>query len=162
MQPEEEKTPNTQKPGNTTPEITYRAIRKWPDTEIIDLYRAGGWWEMGWDKTSITPLIRGSYLFIIALDTTTGRAIGMGRILSDGVSDGYIQDIVVLPNYRERGIATTIAHLLKNLSTASGITWIGLIAAPGRHSLYQRAGFSQMNNHTPMNLDHTPSHHDTQ
>lgn len=162
MQTKEEKTPNTQKPGNTSPEITYRAIRNWLDTEIIDLYRASGWWKMGWDKTSITPLIRGSYLFIIALDTTTGRAIGMGRILSDGVSDGYIQDIVVLPQHRERGIATQITHHLTTLATAHGLTWIGLIAAPGRHNLYQRARFSPMDNYTPMNLNHPSPPHDTQ
>ena len=26
-----------------------------------------------------------------------GRWIGMGRIISDGVSDAYLQDIIVLP-----------------------------------------------------------------
>ena len=77
------------------PDITYLAVRSWDDTEIIDLYRAGGWWEMGWSPAGIAPLMRGSFLFIIALDTTTGHAVGMGRIIADGSSDGYIQDVVV-------------------------------------------------------------------
>ena len=35
---------------NIAPEkITLTAVRAWDAEEVIDLYRAGGWWEMGWD-----------------------------------------------------------------------------------------------------------------
>lgn len=151
-------------PEKTNPEITYLAVRRWDDTEIIDLYRAGGWWEMGWSPAGIAPLMRGSFLFIIALDTITGHAVGMGRIIADGSSDGYIQDVVVHHNYRERGIGTTIATLLRRLGAALGLSWIGLISAPGKENIYKRAGFSPMENYTPMNLDEErPNrYHDTQ
>jgi len=36
----------------------------------------------------------GSFLFALAIDISTGRAVGMGRVISDGVSDAYIQDLV--------------------------------------------------------------------
>ncbi|HJJ90332.1 MAG TPA: GNAT family N-acetyltransferase [Methanocorpusculum sp.] len=134
-------------------EIVYRAIRNWNESEIVDIYRAGGWWEMGWDITNITSLIHGSFLFIIAIDVTTGHAIGMGRIIADGTSDGYIQDVAVLHHYRKRGIGTTIVTLLRSLGNALGLSWLGLISAPGKENIYKHAGFSIMKNYTPMNID---------
>jgi ribosomal protein S18 acetylase RimI-like enzyme len=144
--------------------IVYRMIRSWDESEIIDLYRAGGWWEMGWNPSGILPMMRGSFLFIIALDTTTDQAVGMGRIIADGSSDGYIQDVVVHCNYRQCGIGTTIATLLCNLGTAFGLSWMGLISAPGEENIYKRAGFSLMEHYTPMNIDEErPNrYHDTQ
>ncbi|HJJ89370.1 MAG TPA: GNAT family N-acetyltransferase [Methanocorpusculum sp.] len=134
-------------------EIVYRAIRNWNESEIVDIYRAGGWWEMGWDITNITSLIHGSFLFIIAIDVTTGHAIGMGRIIADGTSDGYIQDVAVLHHYRKLGIGTTIVTLLRSLGNALGLSWLGLISAPGKENIYKHAGFSIMKNYTPMNID---------
>lgn len=164
MDVEGEKTPEPENQGKKNPEIVYQAIRSWDESEIIDLYRAGGWWEMGWSPAGIAPLIRGSFLFIIALDTTMNQAVGMGRILADGSSDGYIQDVAVHHRYRERGIGTTIAILLRSLGAALGLSWIGLISAPGKENIYRYAGFSPMKNYTPMNLDgeRPDRYHDTQ
>ncbi|MDV0441376.1 GNAT family N-acetyltransferase [Methanorbis furvi] len=146
------------------PEIKYLMIRNWQTKEIIDLYRAGGWWEMGWNPGGIAPLIRGSFLFIIALDSATGSAVGMGRIIADGSSDGYIQDVAVLPSYRNLGIGSKIAEILRSLGQTLGLSWLGLIAAPEAEGIYKRAGFSPMERYTPMNLEQErPNrYHDTQ
>jgi len=63
----------------------------------VDLYRAGGWWqeEPAW-RAAIPQMIRGSLCFLLAREPG-GRVVGMGRVISDGASDGYIQDVVVLP-----------------------------------------------------------------
>jgi GNAT superfamily N-acetyltransferase len=144
--------------------ISYRVIRNWDESEIIDLYRAGGWWEMGLNPLNIPLLMHGSFLFVIALDTGTDHAVGMGRIISDGSSDGYIQDVVVHHDYRENGIGTAIVSLLRSLGLAFGLSWMGLISVPGEENFYKRAGFSPMKNHIPMNLDEKRSNrcHDTQ
>lgn len=130
-------------------EITLTAVRAWSAEEVIDLYRAGGWWEMGWDKTQIPTLINGSYLVIIARDAEN-NAVGMGRLISDGSSDCYIQDVVVFPEYREHRIGSRIVTALKRIAELTGHTWIGLISAPGKEQFYERAGFSRMENYTPM------------
>ena len=135
---------------NIAPEkITLTAVRAWNAEEVIDLYRAGGWWEMGWDKNQIPTLINGSYLILIARDLEN-NAVGMGRLISDGSSDCYIQDIVVFPEYREMGIGSRIVNTLKRIAELTGHTWIGLISAPGKEEFYKRAGFSVMENYTPM------------
>ena len=74
----------------------------------------------------------------------------MGRLISDGSSDCYIQDVVVFPEYREMGIGGRIVSALKRIAELTGHTWIGLISAPGKEGFYERAGFSRMENYTPM------------
>ena len=130
-------------------EITLTAVRAWSAEEVIDLYRAGGWWEMGWDKSQIPNIIKGSYIVIIARDSEN-NAVGMGRLISDGSSDCYIQDVVVFPEYREQRIGSRIVTALKRIAELTGHTWIGLISAPGKEQFYERAGFSRMENYTPM------------
>ena len=81
----------------TTEDIRIALVRSWDAEEIIALYRAGGWWKDEYDPAEIPRLISGSFAFVVAAEKRSGRAVGMGRVLSDGVSDAYIQDLVVLP-----------------------------------------------------------------
>jgi len=131
-------------------QIAVRLVHSWAEEEIADLYRAGGWWKEEYKPEDLRPLIRGSFAFVVASDTKTGRAIGMGRVISDGVSDGYIQDLVVLPRYRKTGIGRQIVSALVARCLQSGITWIGLIAEPETEEFYQPLGFSPMKGHVPL------------
>jgi aralkylamine N-acetyltransferase len=118
--------------------------------QICDLYRAQGWWEPqdeGREKL-ITRLITGSHCFAIATD---GRCIlGMGRAISDGVSDAYIQDLTVRKDNRKMGIGRKILLTIINRLHDDGIPWIGLIAEPGSFNLYHQAGFHEMQNSVAM------------
>lgn len=125
-------------------------VQAWNVDEIVDLYRAGGWWRDEYDPLEIPRLILGSFLFAVAVDKKTGRAVGMGRIISDGVSDGYIQDLVVLPGYRRTGIGSLVVSNLVKKGVEQGISWIGLIAEPGTENFYMPFGFHRMEGHTPL------------
>lgn len=129
---------------------TIRLVHSWDVVEIADLYRAGGWWKEEYDPGELRNLIRGSFLFAVAVDSKTGRAIGMGRVISDGVSDGYIQDLVVLPEYRNTGVGTLIVSTLVKICVERGISWIGLIAEPATEKFYLPFGFHPMEGHTPL------------
>ena len=91
---------------------SYRLVDSWDEDDIVRLYRAGSWWKDEYDPRSINGLIRGSFAFAIAIHRASGHAIGMGRIISDGVSDGYLQDLVILPEFRHRGIGRNIVMAL--------------------------------------------------
>jgi ribosomal protein S18 acetylase RimI-like enzyme len=130
--------------------IEIRIVNYWPEDEIVELYKAGGWWKDYYDSSKINHLIKGSYVFAIAFDKKTKKAIGMGRVISDGVSDAYIQDVVVLPHYQKKGIG---GELIKNLTEhciSKDILWIGLIAEPNQDEFYLKLGFNKMLNHVPM------------
>jgi spermidine synthase len=78
--------------------------------------------------------------------------IGMGRALSDLSSDAYIQDVVVLRDYRGQGIGRQIIRTLITGLRAHGVDWIGLIGEPGTHRFYESLGFWPMSGHTPYRL----------
>ncbi len=131
-------------------EIVVQLVRSWDNDEIADLYRAGGWWKDEYDPSALGALIRGSFSFAVAVDKKTGKAIGMGRVISDGVSDGYIQDLVVLPVYRKSGIGKEMVSALVDRCVKAGVTWIALIAEPGSEHFYLPLGFKPMEGHVPL------------
>jgi ribosomal protein S18 acetylase RimI-like enzyme len=127
--------------GETGVEV--RAVTEWDAGEIVSLYRSAGWWQEDRDDPAEIPdLIRGSFVFVVAVDRTSGKAVGMGRAISDGVSDAYIQDLVVLPGYRRRGIGRAMLARILAVCRERGIGWIALIAEGGSGDFYRRHGFS--------------------
>ncbi|MGV8129925.1 MAG: GNAT family N-acetyltransferase [Methanolinea sp.] len=125
-------------------------VKEWDSRALVDLYRAGGWWKEWWDPSHLRVLIRSTFLFVVAVDRKTGRTVGMGRAISDGVSDAYIQDLVVLHEFRRQGIGEAILKRLVEVCLSRGITWIALVAEPGTQEFYKGAGFSPMEGHIPM------------
>jgi aralkylamine N-acetyltransferase len=131
-------------------DIEIRLVKSWPQDDIIDLYKAGGWWKDSYDKSGIQRLIAGSFGFAVAVDTTKEKAVGMGRIISDGVSDAYIQDVVVLKEYRSHNVGTQLVQALIDYCLSRKILWLGLIAEPETDPFYVPLGFRVMERYTPM------------
>jgi len=102
------------------------------------------------DASKINDLIQGSFLFAVAIDISTSRAVGMGRVISDGIADAYIQDLVVQGDWRSWGVGTMILTMLLEECKLRNITWIGLIAEPGSEEFYRSHGFAPMPEHVPM------------
>lgn len=130
--------------------IIVRLVETWDNDEIVQLYHAGGWWKDEYDPATLPELIRKSFAFAVAVDSSNGQAVGMGRVISDGMSDGYIQDLVVLPACRNKGIGREIVASLIRRCTEAGITWIALIAEPGTEEFYLPLGFHRMQDHVPL------------
>ena len=76
-----------------------------------------------------------------------GEVIGMGRLVGDGVMYWYLQEIVVLPEHQGKGIGTAIVNKLLEYITEHTVkgdfTSVGLTAAAGKESFYERFGFSK-------------------
>ena len=117
--------------------------------QIVGLYRMAGWWEEGVDgPDSIARIIAGSHCFLVA--RIDDEVIGIGRAISDGVSDSYIQDITVKDSLRRRGIGGAIVKRLVSRLRKDGLHWIGLIAERGTDEFYEGIGFEKMPDSTPM------------
>lgn len=119
-------------------------------TEIIGLYRSQGWWKAEDDNQSglLQRLVAGSHVFVIA--EREGVVIGIGRAISDGVSDAYVQDVTVNANYRRQGIGRKILESILKRLADDGVPWVGLIAEPGSVGLYRSVGFCAMSGSVPM------------
>jgi len=117
--------------------------------QITQIYRQKGWWHLPADDPQLVKgIISGSHCFLIAVQATS--IVGMGRALSDGVSDAYIQDVAVLDAFKGQGLGSQIVTRLTQRLLADGLNWIGLIAESGGHAFYQRLGFEKMPNATAM------------
>jgi GNAT superfamily N-acetyltransferase len=129
--------------------LVYQFVRDWPAEPIVALYASAGWWrESAAGRAAIAPMIAGSFAFLVA---TEGEAtVAMGRVLSDGASDGYLQDVVVLPSHRGRGIGREVIARLTRRCQEGGLVWIGLLAEPGTSAFYAGLGFRPLEGYVPM------------
>jgi len=120
---------------------------------IFDLYKSVDWWkeeDINYIE-DINIIVKNSYCFIAVFQNK--KIIGCGRAICDGISDAYIQDIVVNKDFRNKGIgAKIIKAIIKHLKE-NNIYWIGLIAQPGTKDFYKRLGFSNMKDHVPMCME---------
>lgn len=132
--------------------IRVEIVKSWEEDPIVELYRAGGWWREGMDKSRMGELISGSFLFAVGIDASSGRSVGMGRVISDGISDAYIQDLVVLPAWRRMGVGRMILSALLDACRSRNISWTALIAEPGTCGFYRSLGFLPMSGYVPMLL----------
>ena len=121
---------------------------------ILRLYRNEGWWGEGPDDPDLVRrMVAGSHCFLLV--TADGRdpaVIAMGRALSDGAGDAYIQDVAVAPPWRGRGVGAGIIRRLADRLHRDGLYWIGLIAERGSDPFYRRLGFETMPDALPMRL----------
>lgn len=135
------------------PDIEISIVKAADPEAILALYRHPGWWQTDDNPQyleTVAKIIADTYCFVIAKDGD--EIIGMGRALSDGVSDAYIQDVTVYSDYRRQGIGAAIIHKLIEHLKANGIQWIGLISEPGYESFYESLGFGRMEGYTPFLL----------
>ena len=72
----------------------------------------------------------------------SGKLVGVGRALSDGIDCSYICDVAVLPAYQGLGIGRGIVAKLVELS--KGHKKIILYTFPGKESFYKKLGFKRM------------------
>ena len=137
-------------------EIRFEVIGGGPDPQLVDaivaLYDAGGWWvESDRARATVPTIVTGSFCFLVARESD-GRIVGMARAISDGVSDAYIQDVVVLKEGRGRGVGRELVRRERDYCTERQLEWIGLVAEPGTTPFYEELGFEVLDGHAAMRL----------
>ena len=129
-------------------EIEYREDKTFSPAalaEIRRLYLLAEWCEEADDDSFLPPLFAGS---TVVLSAWSGEhVVGIGRAISDGVSDAYIQDVVVAPEFRRRGIGAALVNGIADRLRRRGIGWIGLVGAPGTEAFYASLGFRAPEDH---------------
>jgi len=129
--------------------VEFLIVKEADREQIKALFVEGGWWNEENDKNEqfVDSLIKSTYLFAVA--KYNGMVVGMGRVISEGISDAYIQDVVVLKDFRKHGIGGGIIRLLLKELLERKISWIGLISVPGAEDFYKEIGFEVMKDYTP-------------
>lgn len=119
-------------------EVVYRTDKDIPVGKLLDLYRAGklnSWWT----ERNARARLDHCYLFLTAW--VGEQIVGTVCVLSDGVNDAYIDDVVVHPSFRHQGIGLAMMRkVLKHLEPLK-LDFIQLHPIPGREPFFEKAGF---------------------
>lgn len=121
-----------------------RLISRLSDDELLcaaALYMQAQWVEPGDDLSFIRRAFAGSFLAAGVFDGP--QLIGMGRVLSDGVSDAYIQDVVIHTDFRGQGLGGALVRFLVSETRKHGVDWIALVGEPGTERFYSSLGFEK-------------------
>ena len=136
---------NPENPHPLMNSIEVEVVKEADLEQILALYKQAGWWDEVLDEKAferVGRIISETYCFVIA--RFEEKIVGMGRSISDGVSDAYIQDVVVDKDYRRQGIGEAIVHRIVQFLLEHDIKWIALISEPGSEDFYLKLGFREM------------------
>lgn len=75
--------------------------------------------------------------------------IGYGRIISDGIYQTLICDVMVHPEYQKQGIGKEVMKSLLNKCEEEGIKWVQLFCAKGKQDFYKKLGFISRDSEAP-------------
>ena len=79
--------------------------------------------------------------FLVCLAYIEDELVGMSRAISDGEYQAAIYDLVILPEYQNKGIGRKI---MEELHRRLPVKTIILYAVPGKESFYEKLGYSKM------------------
>lgn len=77
------------------------------------------------------------------------QLIGFGRIISDGVYQTFICDVMIHPDYQGKGVGKKLMQALVKHCEQKGIRWVQLFCAQGKQSFYEKLGFTEREREAP-------------
>jgi GNAT superfamily N-acetyltransferase len=127
--------------------ITYS--HETPDKQqYVALFKSTGWnEEYQLDDSRLHESIQHSWCLVSAWDGD--RLIGFGRAISDGILHALLVDIIILPEYKGKGIGSTVLMKLVERCREARIPDIQLFCAKGQSGFYLRHGFVARPNDAP-------------
>ena len=132
-----------------TSEISYRFDKDISIPAWIDLFKAAEynpWWT---ERNAEAAL---DYAHLVVTAWRGGVAVGTLVVWSDGVNFAFIDEVVVHPDYRRRGIGTSLVQRSLERLEPLGLHCVQLFPIPGREPFFARLGFVVQPNATVMDL----------
>lgn len=96
---------------------------------------------VGWDarEDKLKKIIGYTYLTGACYDGD--RLVGFVDVISDGVDDALVRNLLVHPHYRNRGIALTLLEVIIKKIREDNIKTVNVLFEPELTELYRKAGF---------------------
>ncbi len=116
-----------------------REYTQYREAEILPLYAAVGWTAYTQDKQALEQGYRNSLLVLAAYEGET--LLGIIRVVGDGFTVIFIQDILVYPEKQRQGVGTALLKAV--LERYSGVRQIELTTddTPKTAAFYRSLGF---------------------
>ena len=107
---------------------------------LADLRQAVGWNRMERDLSDPRLTRR---LHLCAFDGE--RLVGFADVVTNGVTDAYIQDVMVHPDYQRQGVGTQLMQRILARLEAGGVYMVSVIyGEEALRPFYERFGFTTM------------------
>ncbi|NLT25572.1 MAG: GNAT family N-acetyltransferase [Microbacteriaceae bacterium] len=121
--------------------ITYEAAATPTRAELVELYDAVGWSAYTRDPDRLVAAVNASLRLITVRDD--GELIGLARLVGDGHSIVYLQDILIRPTHQSRGIGREVFQRL--FAPFEDVRQKVLITddEPAQRAFYESMGFRE-------------------
>lgn len=110
--------------------------------ELVELYTSVGWATYTRDAERLYSAVNRSLRVVCAREE--GRLVGLARVVGDGLTIVYLQDILVPPSHQRRGVGRRLMEAV--LGPFADVRQQVLITddEPGQRSFYESMGFTEI------------------
>ena len=119
--------------------LTYKISCSILPEEIAELRKSVGWNGM---MECYQASLKNSYFYLCCFDNE--KLVSFLDVMSNGVTDAYIQDVIVDPEYQNQGIGTRLMELAINKLREDNIYAISVLFQERLLGFYKRFGFNIM------------------
>ena len=107
-------------------------------------------WLDHYDWSTMDAALAASLRGVVAVAGST--VVGSARLVGDGLRYCYLQDVLVDPEFSDRGIASTLVERLLAwiASQGSAEVFVGLFSSPEAEGVYESLGFAASSDMTGM------------
>jgi GNAT superfamily N-acetyltransferase len=123
-------------------ETSIAAVSEVDSDELVQLYAAVGWTAYTRDPALLAAAVRGSTHVVTA--RRGGRLVGLARALSDGATVCYLQDILVHPDARRRGVGRALLLAIRERCGPVRQQVLLTDDEPGQRAFYESLGFAEI------------------
>lgn len=122
--------------------MTIRKYTDYSEAEISALYAAVGWSAYTEKPDTLREAFRNSMIVLAAYEGE--KLAGIIRVVGDGCTVVFIQDLLVHPEYQRRGIGSALLKSI--LDRYSRVRQIELVTdnTPGTVAFYRSMGFREL------------------
>jgi ribosomal protein S18 acetylase RimI-like enzyme len=120
--------------------ITYKETNLLDEKQVGHLYRDANWTSYTEDMPKLMSAIKSSLKVITAWEH--GQLIGLVRVVGDGLTIIYIQDLLVLESCRNRGVGSVLLTLVLEEYKYVRQTVLLTDESEEIRSFYEKNGFS--------------------
>jgi len=116
-------------------------------SEYKTLREAVGWWDVA--EAAAEAALGNALFSVVAIEK--GKLVGLGRVVGDGGLYFYIQDLIIHPEFQEKGFGKQVMGALMAFirTKAKSGAFIGLMAAKGLEGYYEPFGFKARDEDAP-------------
>ena len=118
--------------------MIYKYNEKIDVKELCDLRQSVGWNRM--EKEMADPRLK-SYYHIAVYEEEKQKLIGFVDSVSNGVTDAYIQDLMVHPDFQGKGLGSELMNKMIDYLKKAGIYMISVLYDESLKDFYSRFGF---------------------